>query len=63
MNNAKLYPLGNWRYAMNAPDGIACTLTCANHYSGNITSPRQGFREMGVLEIMEYDCEKDRSNP
>ena len=36
---------------MNAIDGVACTLTCAHHYAGNITHPRQGFCEMGVLEI------------
>ena len=61
--SAKLFSLGNSRFAMNAPDGIACTLTCANHFAGNIMNPRQGFREMGVLEIIEYDSEKDRSNP
>lgn len=32
--------------------GCAVTLTTAHHYSGNITHPRQGFREMGVL--IEY---------
>ena len=41
------------RFVLNAPNGIACTLTGAHHYAGNITHPRQGFREMGVLEI--YD--------
>lgn len=50
---ANLYPLGDGRYAMNAPNGVACTLTGAHHYAGNITHPRQGFREMGVLEVYE----------
>lgn len=50
---ATLFPLGSGRFALNAPDGIACTLTGAHHYAGNITHPRQGFREMGVLEIYE----------
>ena len=48
---ARFYRLGKGRYAMNAPDGIACTLTGAHHFVGNITHPRQGFREMGVLEV------------
>lgn len=52
---AKIFPLGAGRYALNAPDGIACTLTGAHHYAGNITHPRQGFREMGVLEVYEED--------
>ena len=52
---ATIYPLGCGRYAMNAQNGIACTLTGAHHYAGNITHPRQGFREMGVLEIDEQD--------
>ena len=50
---ADIYPLGDGRYALNASNGIACTLTGAHHYAGNITHPRQGFREMGVLEIIE----------
>lgn len=50
---AKLFPLGGGRFALNAPNGIACTLTGAHHYAGNITHPRQGFREMGILEIYE----------
>ena len=50
---ARLWPLGGGRYALNAIDGVACTLTGAHHYAGNITHPRQGFREMGVLEV--YD--------
>lgn len=50
---AVFYPLGHGRYALNAIDGVACTLTVAHHYAGNITHPRQGFREMGVLEV--YD--------
>ena len=49
---ADIYSLGDGRYALNAKDGIACTLTGAHHYAGNITHPRQGFREMGVLEII-----------
>ena len=52
---ANIHPLGKGRYALNAPNGIACTLTGAHHYAGNITHPRQGFREMGVLEIYEQD--------
>ena len=52
---ASLYPLGDGRYAMNALDGCARTLTGAHHYAGNITHPRQGFREMGVLEIYDED--------
>lgn len=48
--SAKL--LGGGRYVMNAIDGVACTLAGAHHYAGNITHPRQGFREMGVLEIV-----------
>lgn len=50
---ADIYPLGDGRYALNASNGIALTLTGAHHYAGNITNPRQGFREMGVLEIIE----------
>lgn len=50
---ARIYYLGGGRYAMNAPDGIACTITGAHHFVGNITHPRQGFREMGVLEVYE----------
>lgn len=52
---ADIYPLGDGRYALNARNGIACTLTGAHHYAGNITHPRQGFREMGVLEIQDYE--------
>jgi hypothetical protein len=48
---AKIFNLGDGRFAMNAPDGVACTLTGAHHFAGNITHPRQGFRQMGVLEI------------
>lgn len=55
---ARIYSLGNGRYAMNAPGGIGCTITGAHHFAGNITHPRQGFREMGILYV--YD-EKDRS--
>jgi hypothetical protein len=57
---ADIYPLGDGRYALNARSGIACTLTGAHHYAGNITHPRQGFREMGVLEIIEDEQESDR---
>ena len=46
---------------MNAIDGVACTLTCAHHYAGNITHPRQGFREMGVLEIDDKELCNKRS--
>ena len=49
---AELFRIDEGRYVLNAPDGIACTLTCAHHYAGNITHPRQGFREMGVLEVI-----------
>ena len=48
---ASLYRLDEKRYALNAIGGVACTLTGAHHFVGNITHPRQGFREMGVLEI------------
>lgn len=50
---ARLYNLGDGRFALNAPEGIACTLTGAHHFAGNITHPRQGFREMGILEVYE----------
>lgn len=56
---ARIYNLGGGRYAMNAPEGIACTLTGAHHFVGNITHPRQGFREMGVLEVYE-ECSPDK---
>jgi len=56
---ADIYPLGDGRYALNARNGIACTLTGAHHYAGNITHPRQGFREMGVLEIIEDEDEEE----
>lgn len=56
-SKAKMFSLGGGRYALNAIDGVACTLTGAHHYAGNITHPRQGFREMGVLEI--YDEENN----
>lgn len=49
---ASMFALGDGRFVLNAPNGIACTLTGAHHYAGNITHPRQGFREMGVLEII-----------
>lgn len=64
---ARFYPLGDGRYALNAINGVACTLTGAHHFAGNITHPRQGFREMGVLEIYaeEADTNKEsqRSEP
>ena len=47
---ASKFFIGNNRYVLNTINGIACTLTCAHHYSGNIIHPRQGFREMGVIE-------------
>lgn len=64
---AKMFCLGNGRYALNAIDGVACTLTGAHHYAGNITHPRQGFREMGVLEILNNEdnansCRGQRKN-
>lgn len=53
---ARILNIGNGRYLLNADkDGVACTLTGAHHYAGNITHPRQGFREMGVLEITDYE--------
>lgn len=57
---ARLHSLGHGRYAMNASEGVACTLTGAHHFVGNITHPRQGFREMGVLEIYD-DGEPDNA--
>ena len=59
---ARLHPIGGGRYALNAPGGIACTLTGAHHYAGNITHPRQGFREMGILEIDDADTEDTAGN-
>ena len=41
-------------------NGCAVTLTTAHHYSGNITHPRQGFREMGVL-IEFFDDEQSKA--
>ena len=55
----RLYPVGNGRFILNAPDGIACTLTGAHHFAGNITHPRSGFREMGVLEVYEEEKSGD----
>lgn len=55
---ADIYPLGDRQYALNARNGIACTLTGAHHYAGNITHPRQGFREMDVLEIIKDEQEE-----
>lgn len=52
---ADIYPLGDNRYVLNARNGIAPTLTGAHHYARNITHPRQGFREMRVLEIIEVE--------
>lgn len=52
---ATMYRLSKGRYVLNAPNGIACTLTGAHHYAGNITHPRQGFRELGILEVYEED--------
>lgn len=57
---ADIYPLGDNRYALNARNGIAPTLTGAHHYAGNITHPRQGFREMGGLEIIEVEDEQEQ---
>lgn len=57
---ADIYMLDNGRYALNAKNGIACTLTGAHHYAGNITHPRQGFREMGILEIIKDGQEDNR---
>lgn len=36
-------------------EGCAVTLTTAHHFAGNIVSPRQGFREMGVIVITESE--------
>lgn len=53
---ARVLPLGGGRYVLNADtDGVAVTITCAHHYAGNITHPRQGYREMGVLEVTDED--------
>lgn len=34
-------------------DGCCVTLTCAHHYAVNIIAPRQGFMEIGVMDIYE----------
>ncbi|MBQ0074629.1 MAG: hypothetical protein KBT34_10590 [Prevotella sp.] len=34
-------------------DGCASTLTCAHSFIGNILYPRQGFRQLGVLEVWQ----------
>ena len=57
---AEMTPTGDGRYILNAIDGCACTLTGAHHYTGNITHPRQGFREMGVLEIDDKELRHKR---
>jgi hypothetical protein len=59
---AEIYPLGDGRYALNVRNGIAYTLTGAHHYAGNITHPRQGFHEMGVLEIIEDEDEISKTD-
>jgi len=46
---AETFDCGSGRWALNCPKGVAPTLTTAHHFSGNITHPRQGFREIGVL--------------
>lgn len=54
--NDKLKKASNHKtmLVMNADnDGCSVTLTTAHHYAGNIISPREGFREMGVIEIYE----------
>jgi len=33
---------------------VAVTLTTAHDFAGNILFPRQGYRQMGVLEIWKY---------
>lgn len=58
---ANIMPIGGGKYILNAIDGCACTLTGAHHYAGNITHPRQGFREMGVLEIDDKELCNKRS--
>lgn len=60
---ATITPIGKGRYILNAIDDCACTLTGAHHYAGNITHPRQGFREMGVLEIIEDEQDDIRTIP
>ncbi len=58
---ASVQPIGGGRYIPNADaDGVAVTLTTAHHYAGNITHPRQGYREMGVLEVTDDDILPDR---
>ena len=39
-------------------DGVAMTLTTAHHFAGNIMYPRQGYREMGVLDGAYGDYER-----
>ena len=50
---ATVYACGGGYFALNCPKGIAPTLTTAHHYAGNITQPRQGFKEVGIL--IEYE--------
>jgi hypothetical protein len=51
---AEAYQYRHGRWALNCPAGIAPTLTTAHHFSGNITHPRQGFREVGVM--IDFDA-------
>lgn len=54
-------------------DGNASTITTAHHYTGNITNPKGGHKEMGVLEINNQSSTEmeqtiiqkvgDRNNP
>lgn len=54
--------IGDGKYILNAINGVACTLTCSHHYAGNIIHPRQGFREMGVLDNGKYRRLTEREN-
>ena len=49
---ATIFYLGDGRFALNTLNGVSPTLTGVHYYSGHITHPRGGFREMGVLEII-----------
>lgn len=49
---ATIFNLGDGRFALNTLNGVSPTLTGVHYYSGHITHPRGGFREMGVLEII-----------
>lgn len=52
MRGLSLKPIKNIPLNTDA-DGCAVTLTTAHHYAGNIVTPRQGFREGGVIVVYE----------